>query len=748
MNNKKLLHGLMLASAPLSLYAEGAQEVDNDAVDHSVSLNAVDVTANRASDRTPVAYTNISKEELNRQNDGRDLPFLLELTPSLITTSDAGAGMGYTSLRIRGTEGARINVTLNGIPINNPESHNVYWVDMPDLASSLSSVQVQRGVGTSTNGAGAFGASINMTTDAPSELPYAELSGAYGSYNTQRECFRVGSGLIRGHWAFDAKLSHQATDGYIDRASSALWSYFGQAAYISRKTLVRLIAFGGKEQTYMAWDYASKEEMEQYGRRYNPCGKYTDTEGNTAYYDNQNDYYVQHHVQLHWAQTLNDRWTFNAALHYTRDDGYYEQYKKNRTLKEYGLSNYVDAAGNTVKKSDLVRLKYNENDFGGLTFALNYGDKNLKWTVGGAANSYQGDHYGQVAWVRNYIGSLNPLQKYYDNTGRKSDANIYTRADYGWNNGLSAFVDLQYRYIHYKIDGASDTYDYNIGAPQQLAVHRLWSFFNPKVGVNYQHGGNRWFASWSVAHKEPTRDNFTDGDATHAPSAEQLLDYELGYNYRNRHITVGANLYYMDYTDQLVATGELSDTGNALSVNVPDSYRCGVELSGEWRPTRWFDWALNATFSRSRIKNFVEYVYEDEWTNPIELAHGDTPISFSPDVVLHNAFRTHFAGWDAALNTQYVSKQYMDNSKSAETSLDAYCVSDLHVGYTFHHIAGIESLNIGCTIYNLFNEKYESNGYAGAGYSVAEDGTKSIYRYAGYAAQAPTHVMGTVTLKF
>jgi iron complex outermembrane receptor protein len=718
-----------------------------------VNLKDVEVTANRATGTTPVAYTNVSKAALNRQNDGRDLPYLLQSTPSLITTSDAGAGMGYTSLRIRGTEGSRINVTLNGIPINNPESHNVYWVDMPDLASSLSSIQVQRGVGTSTNGAGAFGASVNMVTDAPSEQSYGELSGAYGAYNTQRECLRVGSGLINGHWTFDAKISHQGSDGYIDRASSKLWSYLGQAAYISRKTLVRLLAFGGKEQTYMAWDYASKEEMAEYGRRYNPCGyMYTDANGKDRYYENQNDYYIQHHVQLHLAQQLSDRWNMTAALHYTRDDGYYEQYKRNRTLAEYGLSTFYtyDAEGNAtkVKKSDLIRLKYNENDFGGATFSFNYHNDRLTWTTGGAANWYDGDHYGRISWVKNYLGDLDARQKYYDNTGRKTDVNIYTRADYKITDHLSGFADLQYRYIHYKINGVTDTYDYNIEGPAQIDVHRTWNFFNPKVGLNYTNGNNRLYASWSVAHREPTRDNFTDGDATHMPKAERLFDYEVGYAYNSRLFSVGVNYYFMDYKDQLVATGELSDTGNALTVNVPDSYRTGVELQGTYRPTRWFDWTLNATLSRNRIKNFVEYVYEDEWTNPITLEHGDTPIAFSPDFIGNNAFNFHARGWEASLTTQYVSKQYMNNAKSAETKLDAYCVSDLHVGYTFRHIAGIESLTLGCTVYNLFNEEYENNGYAGAGYYVDDKGEKQIYRYAGYAAQAPTHVMGTLTLKF
>ncbi len=748
MTKELLLHGLLIASCPLMGYAQSSANDDKDADDNAINLKAIDIVSNKANEKTPVAFTNITKQELNKNNDGKDLPFILQFTPSLISTSDAGAGMGYTSMRLRGTDGSRINVTANGIPINNPESHNVYWVDMPDIVSSLRGIQVQRGVGTSTNGAGAFGGSINMTTDMPSVVPYAELSGAYGSYNTQRESLRVGSGLIRGHWSFDAKLSHLGSDGYIDRAASELWSYFGQAAYTSRNTNVRLLAFGGKEKTYMAWDYASKEEMEEYGRRYNPCGKYTDADGNKAFYENQNDYYVQHHFQLHLSQYLNQKWRMNVALHYTKDDGYYEQYKTNRTLAEYGLESFIDADGNKVKKSDLVRLKNNDNGFGGGTFSFNYDYNNLKMTIGGAANYFNGNHYGQVAWVRNYMGSINPLQHYYDNTGKKTDANIYWRGDYNITRELSAFADLQYRYIHYTIEGQSDNYDYNISGPAVLDVNHHWNFFNPKVGLNYTHNAHRLYASWSVAHKEPTRDNFTDGDANHAPQSERLFDYELGYAYNTSLFSVGANLYYMDYKDQLVATGELSDTGNALSVNVPDSYRMGIELQAALRPVKWFEWNINATFSRNRIKNFVEYVYEDEWTNPITIEHGDTPIAFSPDVVLNNAFNFNYKGLDAALTTQFVSKQYMNNAKSEETSLDAYCVSNLNLGYTFTRFAGIKSLRVGCTVYNIFNEKYCSNGYAGAGYYVGDNGEKTIYRYAGYAAQAPAHVMANVTLKF
>ena len=745
MMKRYLLPALLVSGGVCPVSAAIVADEESDSL--NLVLNQVEIVANRATAKTPIAFTNVTKRELVKNNDGRDMTYLLQMTPSVTTTSDAGGGVGYTSMRIRGTDGSRINVTANGVPINNPESHNVYWVNMPDLASSLGDVQIQRGAGTSTNGAGAFGASVNMITDAPSEDPYAELSGAYGAYNTNRQALRVGSGLLGELWSFDARISHLGSDGYIDRATSELWSYFGQAAYSGYNTKVRLLAFGGKEKTYMAWDYASNEQMKEFGRRYNPCGEYTDKDGNVAYYPDQYDNYIQHHFQLLLNQRLGEFFHLNATLHYTCDDGYYDQYKTNRTLEEYGLVPFVDADGATIKKSDLIRLKNNVNHFGGGQLNVNYVRDGWNVVLGGAATDFKGHHFGQVKWVRNYVGPIDPLQKYYDNTGRKFDLNFFLRANYEINRQFSAYADMQYRHIHYTIKGASDNWDWNIAAPAVLDVDRRWNFFNPKLGLNYTSGSHRAFASWAVAQKEPTRDNFTDGDPAHRPESERLNDFEAGYTFNHKLFTLGVNLYYMLYKDQLVATGELSDTGNPISVNVPDSYRMGVELQAALRPCQWFDWQFNLTLSRNRIKNFVEYIYEDEWTNPISFALGDTPIAFSPDLIFSNAFNFNFHGADASLQSRYVGKQYMNNAKSEEARLDAYFVSDLHLGYTFKHLQGIKEMRLGLSVYNLFNKKYFNNGYAGAGYYV-DGGEKIIYRYAGYAAQAPTHVMATATLRF
>lgn len=586
-----------------------------------------------------------------------------------------------------------------------------------------------------------------MLSDAPSLDSYAQVAASYGSYNANRQTVKVGSGMFGDHWSVDARFSHIGSDGYIDRAFSKLWSYQGQLAYRGDNTLLRLLAFGGKERTYMAWDYASKEQMEKYGRRYNPCGVYTADDGSTAYYADQCDNFTQHHIQLLLTQSLSLDWRLNAAVHYTKGDGYYDQYKTRRTLEEYGLSNFIGPDGEEVSKSDLIRLKNNDNDFGGGLVNLNYNHGPVNATLGSAANWHRGNHFGQIKWVRNYVGPINPLQEYYRNTGRKFDFNVFGRADVSILKELSAYADLQYRHIHYTIKGVSDNFDWNTGSMGLLDIHRDYNFFNPKLGLTYIKGGHRAYASWSVAHKEPVRDNFTDADPEHYPVAERLFDYELGYSYDCSLFSLSANLYYMDYKNQLVVTGQLSDTGNALSVNAPKSYRTGVELQGALRPAKWFDWQLSATISRNRIKNFVEYIYEDEWTNPISFDRGNTPIAFSPSLIMHNAFNFRWLGFDASLQTKYVSSQYMNNARSEEAKLDSYCVSDLHLGYKFDNIKGIKGLRLGFAIYNLFNKKYCNNGYAGAGYYM--DGSERvIYRYAGYAAQATTNVMGTVTLDF
>ncbi|MCD8182335.1 MAG: TonB-dependent receptor [Bacteroides sp.] len=760
-----------LLGAALSVCAQ-TKEKDSLRV---INLQEVEVISTRATGTTPVAFTNISKEQLKKQNFGQDLPYLVSMTPSAITTSDAGAGIGYTTLRVRGTDGTRINVTANGIPINDAESHTVFWVNLPDFASSVKDMQMQRGAGTSTNGAGAFGANINMQTGDFSLKPYAELNGSYGSFNTHKETVKVGTGLIDGHWSFDARLSNISSDGYLNRASVGLNSYYLQGGYYDDNTSVKLITFGGKERTYHAWNYATKAQMEAFGRRFNSCGYMyvADKSGNMHqpeidydygieeakqlikdggtfhYYDDQTDNYVQKNYHLLINHNFTRQWGLNVGLHYTKGDGYYQEYKLNRKLIEYGLTPY-EHEGETVKKSDLIRKKAMDNWFGGGIFSVNYSGDRLHASLGGSMNRYDGDHFGKVLWIKNYLGNLNPDRDYYRNNATKNDGNVYLKANYQLSNTLSAYADLQYRHISYKMYGQNDKWNSvtNDGL-QQLAIHEKFDFFNPKAGLSWQiNANNRLYGSFSVAHKEPTRNNYTDGKFDEHPTAERLFDYELGYTFSNSWLNLGANLYYMDYKDQLVLTGELNEIGEAVAANVPDSYRMGIELMAGLRLPCGFQWDINATLSRNRIKDFVEtiYGYDDDWNElpAVQINHGTTHIAFSPDFILNNRFGYTYKGLDVSLQSQYVGKQYMSNMDIEDYRLDAYFVSNLDLAYTFK-LPKFKSITVGCTIYNLFNEEYENNGWAASSYSNSPQNRKND---AGYAAQAGTNVLGHISMNF
>ena len=744
MNRKMYASCLMLLSLGMN-----AKEIETDSL-RTVELDDVNIMSTRATKTTPVAFTNISGEQIEKVNFGQDLPYLLSMTPSAITTSDAGGGIGYTTLRVRGVDATRINVTANGIPINDAESHSVFWVNLPDLASSVKDIQVQRGAGTSTNGAGAFGASVNLQTGHSALKPYAEFSGSYGSFNTHKETVKVGTGLIGDHWTFDARLSNISTDGYIDRATVGLNSYYLQGAYYTDNTSVKLITFAGKERTYHAWNYASKEEMAEYGRKYNSCGyMYTDENGVAHYYDDQTDNYVQKNWQLLVNHAFSPTWNLNVGLHYTKGDGYYQEYKDGRTLVEYALQPFMQD-GALVDESDLVRKKAMDNHFGGGVFSLNYKDERLNASLGGALNRYEGDHFGKVLWVKNYAGMLSPDHEYYRNVGTKTDGNVYLKADYSLTDNLNAYADLQYRHIDYTIEGNNDKWNSvtNDGL-QRLDIDDTFDFFNPKFGLSWQiNDHNRVFGSFSVAQKEPTRNNYTDGKLLEHPKAERLLDYELGYVFANKWLNIGANLYYMDYKDQLVLTGELNEIGEPVAANVPESYRMGVELMAGVKLDCGFTWDINATLSKNRVKDFTETLYEDEWVGGEQWTtkKGDTHIAFSPDFILNNQFGYNYKGFSASLQSQYVSKQYMSNADCENHVLDAYFVSNLNLAYTFK-LPSLKSVTVGCTVYNLFNEEYENNGYAGSGFYY--DGDQRVrYDYAGYAAQAGTNFLAHLTLKF
>ncbi len=728
----------------------------------TLALEQVEVLATRAQSNTPVAYTNLSKKQIEAVNHGLDMPFLLSTTPGVLVTSDAGAGVGYTSIRVRGTDATRINVTSNDIPMNDAESHSIFWVNTPDLASSLADIQVQRGVGTSTNGAGAFGASINMRTQRFSPVPFAELSGSFGSFNTHKETFKVGSGLLGNHWAFEARVSNIGSDGYRDRATSSLQSFYGQAGYFSNNASVRFIAFGGKEDTYHAWDGISRDMLET-DRTYNPNGEIKRDGKVVGFYKDQKDIYKQYNYQLIWEQRITPQWTWNLGLHYTDGYGYYQEYKNARTLREYGLEPYDvvtfddqhdEYVVTTVKKSSLVRKKILDSGFGGGVFSLRYGGDRLHATVGGGFNRYVNDHSGNVIWVENYSGPLDPNHEYYRNRAEKNDFNIYAKGNYTIWRGLSAYADLQYRHIGYTIKGVNDKWDWTASPEhmQTLDVDETFDFFNPKAGLNWQINANhRTYASFGVAHKEPTRNNYNDGPLTVHPKAERLLDWELGYAYSSGRWTAGINLYYMKYKDQLVLNGKLNEIGELMAENVPDSYRMGIELTAGVKITDWLRWDINGALSRNRIRDYVGYVsdYDAEWNDlwtQTAINKGSTTIAFSPSFIGNSIISFNYRGFAASFISQYVSRQYLDNFQNKEDSLDPYFVSNLEASYTFK-LPHIKAITAGVSIYNLFGARYENNGYSQTA-AVYDGDNYTLVSSPMFYPMAGTNLLVHLTFKF
>lgn len=718
----------------------------------SIHLQTVDIIATRATEKTPVAYSNLNKEEIESRNFGVDIPYLLSLSPSVIATSDAGTGIGYTGFRVRGTDANRINITSNGIPMNEAESHGVFWVNIPDFASSLQDIQIQRGVGTSTNGAGAFGASINMKTDAIPAKSYAEFNGSLGSFNTQKATIKVGSGLINEHWAFDARLSSITSDGFIDRADVDLKSYFMQGAYYGDKTLVKFITFGGKEKTYHAWDGVNADTLKTGNRTYNPSGKMGEKDGKPLYYDNQTDNYEQTHYQLHLLHSLSPALTLNAALHYTRGLGYYEEYEQDRKLKEYSLTPYVNIEGGQITRSDLVRQKHLDNHFGGAIFSLNYKYDKLNLTLGGGGNYYDGKHFGRVTWVKALVDNPDfyPDHEYYRNKGEKLDMNIYLKGDYQLTEALSLYGDVQYRHIDYQIDGQNDEWDDNISGMQRLDIHEKFNFFNPKGGLFYElNKTSSLYASVAVAHREPNRNNYTDAGVRELPRAERLTDYELGYKYHAGNLFFGANFYYMKYKDQLVLTGKVNEIGEAMTSNVPDSYRTGIELTAGVQILPCLKWDGNLTFSRNKISDYTEYIAVDDGYSPYEeVYHGTTTISYSPDLIANSLFLFQHKGFSAGFHSNYVSKQYLDNTKREDRAIPSYFVNNLRLGYTLKGIAGIKEAGIGLSINNLFDTEYETNGWIWHGLYTNNDGSLSSYTEKNYFPQAGINFLLNLSLKF
>ena len=729
----------------------------------SVELQDVQVVSTRASRKTPMAFTNMNKEQLKAVNYGKDVPFLLSLTPSVTMTSDAGNGIGYTTLRVRGTDPSRINITANGIPMNDAESAQLFWVNMGDFASSVQSMQIQRGVGTSTNGSGAFGASLNMQTENIGVEPYFGVDLSGGSYYSHKQTLRFGTGLINEHWGIHGRLSNIGSKGYLDRASTKLNSYFLQAGYFGDNTMVKFITFNGVEETYHAWNYTSKYEQSLYGRTYNSCGEYYDADGNKRYYDNQTDNYHQQNYQLIWNQRLSNVLSLNAALHYTKGEGYYEEYKRKRTLFEYDLDNAM-----TWATSDLVRQKKMDNDFYGVVASIQYDNKsNLQATLGGGWNKYDGNHFGLVKWVKSPVDALLPDHKYYDNNTKKTDFNVYGKVTYGLFAGLNAYVDLQYRHVGVKMEGPTDEINWDNSQRIVYNMDESFNFFNPKFGLNYDINPNhKVYVSYAIAHKEPTRNNFENNinAELEMPKAERLNDLELGYKYQSKVFTAGANFYWMDYKDQFVLTGEIDKIGEAITRNVDKSYRLGVEVEAALKPVDWFRWDVNATWSKNQVKGITVKLTDNSVADL-----GDQPLAFSPEWIVNNIFTFNYKGLNASIQSQYISEQYMtntgfksyktldDNGQPTDVSmmLDGHFVTNIDLSYNFKlPKLGIKDATIGVTLYNLFSAEYDNNGWAAPAYEKENGkvvatgwGTSDLYE-AGFAPSAPFNMMAHLSVNF
>jgi iron complex outermembrane recepter protein len=728
---KRLLKGRYILKTHLLGYKNVEREVlleGDTAIIFSLAKSSymqdeVVVTSTRADEKSAMAYTILGKRELDAVNTGKDIPFLISSTPSVVTTSDAGTGIGYTGIRIRGSDATRINVTVNGIPINDAESQGMYWVDLPDLASSIDNIQIQRGAGTSTNGAGAFGGSINILTLRPAHKPFATSSNAFGSFNTIKNNVVVGTGILENNWNFEGRLSKITSDGYVDRASSDLKSFYFSGGYYGKKDLFKVIVFSGKEITYQSW-YGVPEAALDTNRTWN---FYT--------YDNQVDDYQQDNYQVHYSRQLLNKLIFNSALHYTRGKGFYEEYREQENLADYLLDDVI-AGDDTITMTDLIRRKWLDNDFYGATWSLHYEDSAFSVILGGGWNQYDGDHFGEVIWSQ-YASNGNIRHQYYNNNGLKTDFNSFVKIIFDPVAHISVFGDIQYRRISYNFSGLDENLQ---EVPQNDAI----SFINPKAGITYTvRPGVFGYISLSVAGKEPSRDDYVDNPENTRPVPERLYDLEAGYHFQENKFRAGINYFRMMYDNQLVVTGKLNDVGNPVRVNVKNSYREGVELEGAWLPVPQVDLKGNVTVSRNKIKKFEEIVFDYDSGEALTVDHKDTDIAFSPGLTAYLDLSVlPLPRFRASLINRYTGKQYLDNTSDPNRQLDAYYTTDLRVSYEISP-KFIRGINLTFTVHNLFDYLYESNGYTFSYIYGAEKYTENYYY-----PQAGRHFMGQVTLMF
>ncbi len=644
-------------------------------------LDAVLVSAVRVTSKTPVSFSNLDKKEIKFRNLGQDIPILMNYLPSVVTTSDAGNGVGYTGIRVRGSDATRVNVTINGIPYNDSESHGSYWVNMPDFASSVESLQLQRGVGTSTNGAGAFGASLNMLTDSYAKESNGEISNSFGSFGTRKHTVKFSSGLINDHFELAGRLSVLKSDGYIDRASSDLKSYFLQGTYVGKTTLIKALVFGGTQKTYQSWNGIDAETLKD-NRTFNSAGIFTDEFGLTRYYANETDNYQQDHSQLHWNEKVSENWSTNLALFYTKGKGYYENYKEDADFSDYGL-----LPVGVLTTTDLIRQKWLDNDFYGTTFSANYKSEKVDLIFGGGYNKYEGNHFGKVIWAR-YASQSELGDRYYDDFATKTDGNIFAKANYKLSEKINLFGDLQFRNVHYKANS------YETGL-----VNDSFNFFNPKAGLNYNFDSNNsLYFSYARANREPNRTDYEGGNAR----PEKLNDFELGWRYATNKVQLNSNVYYMAYKDQLILTGKLDDVGSPIRSNSEKSYRLGLEVDATIALSEQF--TIRPNFTLSANKN-IDLAVEGE-------NYGTTDIAYSPSVIVGNILvyspvKNLYVSW----LQKFVGEQYMNNIELPAAKLADYFVNDLNVSYEIKPKSVFKSIVITGLVNNILDKKYVSNGY-------------------------------------
>lgn len=708
-----------------------SQEKQQDSTKVEV-LDEVLVKAIRVNADSPITHSNIKKEALEKRNLGQDLPILLNFLPSVVTTSDAGSGVGYTGIRVRGISAQSTNITVNGIPYNDAESLGTYWVDLPDFASSVESLQLQRGIGTSTNGSGAFGASINILTDAIAEKASAEISNTFGSYNTRKHNVKFSTGTLNNHFEIAGRLSQINSDGYIDRATSDLKSYFLQASYVDDNTLIKAITFGGHEVTYQAWNGIDAETLGT-DRTFNPSGMYSDENGLVKFHENEEDNYKQDHYQLHWNERYNNNWTTNIGLNYTYGRGYFEQYKEDESFADYDLTD-LSIGGETINTTDLIRRRWLDNDFYVFNANANYKNEVINFTFGTSYNTYTGNHFGEIIWAR-FASDSEIGDQYYNGLGKKKDFSVFTKATYRLNNKISLFGDIQMRFVNYKTSGlTSDRVN--------MLIDENYNFFNPKAGITYKlNPENNLYFSYARANREPSRSDFESNPNI---KPEQLNDFELGWRHNTKALVINTNVYYMLYNEQLVLSGAIDNTGAPIRTNSGASYRLGLEVEATLQVSKKLAIQPNLTFSSNKNKHTI-FLKDGELVD-----FGKTNISFSPEFVAANALIYQpISNLQLSFLSKYVGEQYMGNTDSETSKLEGYFVNDLNVSYEIKPNSIFKSILISALVNNIFGEKYVSNGYYYTYDDTWSDPNQiTTIEGAGYYPQATTNFLLGATLKF